>query len=226
MVVRLLKPDSAIVWFRRDLRLMDNPALVNALDQHEEIIPLYILAPEEESPWLPGSASRWWLDHSLHALSQMLQDRGSTLYIMSGQSADCLARVIEATGASAVYWNRLYEPALIERDRQIEQQLIDREVSCYTYNASLLNEPKTILNQKKMPYRVFGAYWRACKKRVEQVSPPLPAPDRIATQKVAISTLGVDDLQLMPTYNWYAGLQSCWTPGEESAHILLNGFFG
>ena len=52
---------TAIVWFRRDLRLADNPALVAAAEAYDKVIPLYIHAPEEEGEWAPGAASRWAL---------------------------------------------------------------------------------------------------------------------------------------------------------------------
>ena len=59
---------TALVWFRRDLRLADNPALHRAASEYERVIPIYLHAPQEEAPWSPGAASRWWLHHSLAAL--------------------------------------------------------------------------------------------------------------------------------------------------------------
>ncbi|MEA3644190.1 MAG: deoxyribodipyrimidine photo-lyase, partial [Lamprobacter sp.] len=65
-------PSTALLWLRRDLRLGDNPALRAALAQSERLIPVYIHAPDEEAPWQPGAASRWWLHQSLNALDQQL----------------------------------------------------------------------------------------------------------------------------------------------------------
>ena len=53
----------SILWFRRDLRLRDNAALHHAVKNSEEVMPVYIWAQEEESPWEPGGASKWWLHH-------------------------------------------------------------------------------------------------------------------------------------------------------------------
>ncbi|HSN01032.1 MAG TPA: deoxyribodipyrimidine photo-lyase, partial [Rudaea sp.] len=64
---------TAIVWFRRDLRLEDNPALDAALRAHDRVACVYIHAPTEEAPWAPGAASRWWLHHSLSALDGQLR---------------------------------------------------------------------------------------------------------------------------------------------------------
>ena len=56
---------TAIVWFRRDLRLTDNPALAAACERARHVVALYVHAPEEDGEWAPGAASRWWLHHSL-----------------------------------------------------------------------------------------------------------------------------------------------------------------
>ena len=58
----------SIVWFRRDLRLMDNEVLAHALVMTHRVIPVYIHAPGENGPWAMGAAARWWLYHSLAAL--------------------------------------------------------------------------------------------------------------------------------------------------------------
>ena len=52
---------TAIVWFRRDFRLADNPALTAAAESDHSILPVYIHDPEAEGDWAPGSASQWWL---------------------------------------------------------------------------------------------------------------------------------------------------------------------
>ena len=65
----------AIVWFRRDLRLADNPALAAALADHQRVLPVYLHAPGEEAPWSPGAASGWWLHHALADLKRQLGGR-------------------------------------------------------------------------------------------------------------------------------------------------------
>ena len=50
-----------LLWFRNDLRLADNPALLAALQGGRPVVPVFIWAPDEEKPWTPGGASKWWL---------------------------------------------------------------------------------------------------------------------------------------------------------------------
>jgi len=116
----------AIVWFRQDLRLADNPALRAAHERGAAVIPVFIWAPEEEGDWPPGAASRYWLHQSLASLQAELDKAGSRLILRRGGSLEQLDRLIDETGSEAVYWNRRYEPAAIQRDAGIKERLRSR----------------------------------------------------------------------------------------------------
>ncbi|HET8941441.1 MAG TPA: deoxyribodipyrimidine photo-lyase, partial [Rudaea sp.] len=90
--------NCAIVWLRRDLRLEDNPALDAAVRAHGQIACVYIHAPDEEAPWQPGAASRWWLHHSLAALDADLRKRGARLHVRCGPTQLALDTLIHETG--------------------------------------------------------------------------------------------------------------------------------
>ena len=111
---------TAILWFRRDLRLADNPALQALLQDGHVPVPIFI--HDDPDPDLPlGDASAWWLHHSLVALEQSLQQQGSDLLILSGDARQQLSSLINQTGAEAVYWNRCYEPAFVKRDEALKR---------------------------------------------------------------------------------------------------------
>ena len=118
----------ALVWLRRDLRLADNPALQAAIEAGHTPVPVYVHAPAEEAPWEPGAATRWWLHHSLQALAGELRALGSSLVLREGTTLDQLNQLIDASGAVAVYWNRLYDPVLTRRDSEIKEALRARGV--------------------------------------------------------------------------------------------------
>ncbi len=69
---------TTILWFRQDLRLTDNPALNEAIRRGGRVVPLFIDASGETLAWRDGSASRWWLHHSLKALAADLERHGIT----------------------------------------------------------------------------------------------------------------------------------------------------
>ena len=105
-----------LVWLRRDLRVSDNPALVEAAARGP-VVPLFVWAPEEEAPWAPGAASRVWLHESLHALRGELAALGAPMIIRAGDSLTALIAVARESGAGAVFWNRCYDPSRVERER-------------------------------------------------------------------------------------------------------------
>ena len=210
---------TAIVWLRRDLRLHDNPALRAACETHDAVIPVYIFAPEEHAPWQPGAASRWWLHHSIAALSTELHKRNSTLILRRGPSLKTLRELAGETEAEAVYWNRLYEPSAIARDSDIKAALRDDGLQVASYNAALLWEPWTVETGQGGPYRVFTPFWRACVQR----PPPAPdaAPKPLITAPAWPASLDLSALKLLPDIHWYGGLEDAWQPGEAGAQRRL-----
>src|SRR4051794_36570478 len=82
-----------LVWFRRDLRLADNPAL-SAAAAAGAVVPVVVWAPEEEGDWPPGGASRWWLHRSLVALERSLGRHRSRLVVRRGPTLETLRDLI------------------------------------------------------------------------------------------------------------------------------------
>ncbi|AXQ28017.1 deoxyribodipyrimidine photo-lyase [Solimonas sp. K1W22B-7] len=216
-------PSTAILWFRRDLRLADNPALQLALREAEEIVPVYIWAPDEEAPWAPGGASRWWLHHSLADLVGELEKRGSPLVIRSGDSLTELRRLAKETGAGAVYWNRLYEPAAIARDSRIKEALREDGLEAESANAALLIEPWQIKTGGGAPYRVFTPYWKAAQALLP-TGRLGPVPQKLAPPAKAPASLPLDSLELLPRLPWAAGFSTHWQPGAAGARKRLERF--
>nr|WP_306175360.1 MULTISPECIES: deoxyribodipyrimidine photo-lyase [unclassified Stenotrophomonas] len=211
----------ALVWFRRDLRLQDNPALQAALDAGHVPVPVYIHAPHEEGDWAPGGASNAWLHRSLAALDADLRGRGSSLVLCRGDSQAELERLIAASGAVAVYWNRKYEPATQPRDARIKRDLREQGIEAQSHNGSLMLEPWDITTLQGGPYKVFTPYWRNALTRLQ-----LPAPVRAPASLPAHPLQGeaLDTLGLAATLPWDAGFWTHWQPGEAGAQEALTVF--
>jgi len=212
---------TALVWLRRDLRLTDNPALHEAASRHRYIIPVYIHAPEEAGDWLPGAASRWWRHRSLNALSRELHHHHARLILRRGPSLAALRALIRETGAGAVYWNRLYDPLLIQRDKTIKAALREDGVHAESHNAALLREPWTVQTKTREPYKVFTPFWRTYGE--VEIPGPLPVP-RLSTPARWPDSLALEDLALLPRIAWYQDMADFWEPGEAGAARRLQSF--
>lgn len=161
---------TAIVWFRQDLRLQDNPALHAATEQGEPIIPVYIW-DKSDYPWKPGAASRWWLHHALAALDTSLQRAGSRLIIRTGTPLEQLNALLQETKATRVLWNRCYEPYSRQRDEIIKTSLKEQGIKVESFNGSLLLEPWDLLTITGTPYQVYTPFWNAYQSKVETRKP-------------------------------------------------------
>ena len=217
-------PKTALLWFRRDLRLADNAALEQALARCDRLVPVYIHAPDEEAPWQPGAASRWWLHHSLAALAASLAERGSRLIIARGETLPTLRRLIAASGASECHWNRLYDPATMPRDAAVKQALRSEGVTCSSHNAALLFEPWEVKTGAGSPYRVFTPFWRSCTPRLAELAAPRPAPQALSPVPADMESLPLEALALLPRIRWDQGLADHWQPGEQGAAARSSAF--
>jgi deoxyribodipyrimidine photo-lyase len=213
----LPKPAPVILWFRRDLRLADNPALAAAVATGKPLLPLYIHDTETPGIRPPGGASRWWLHHSLACLGNHLAGRGEALILRRGPAAAVIADVVAETGANAVYWNRLYDKPSIDRDSAIKKALKADGIAAESFNATLLIEPWRIATRAGQPFRVFTPFWKALSATVEPQR-PLPAPEKITPFTGNIDGDALRDWALLPTKpNWAVGFHDFWTPGEANA---------
>ncbi|MDD3763218.1 MAG: deoxyribodipyrimidine photo-lyase [Nevskiales bacterium] len=206
---------------RRDLRLTDNPALQAALQRGGAIVPLHIDDPTAARP--AGAASRWWLHHSLAALSDDLAMRGSALLVRRGPPLSVLRQVVTECAATAVYWNRLYEPEAVERDGPIKAALRADGIEARSFGAALWAEPWTLQTGGGKPFKVFSPFWRTLSQQLPQ-APVVPAPDRVPSPPRWPAGLALDALELRPRIAWDSGLAQHWQPGEASALRRLEAF--
>ncbi len=213
---------TALVLFRRDLRLSDNPALSAACAAHAQVLPIYIRAKGDHGDWTAGAASRWWLHYSLAALDGRLRARHAGLHVRQGDALEILRELIHRSGATAVYWNRLYEPASIASDTRIKSALIKQGVTVRSQNAALWCEPWQIATQQGEPYKAFTPYWRNLRAHL-QPAQPLPTPCVPGWREMP-GGLPLSDLGLLPRIGWASGLIQSWQPGEAGATDRLEVF--
>ena len=132
-----------------------------------------------------------------------MRREGGHLHIRAGDTLASLVAMCRAAGATAVYWNRRYEPAAIERDKHIKAALREQGIEAKSFNAALWVEPWQVATQQDGPYRVFTPFWRAIRPRLSPEE-PLPVPPlRFATAKDGESSAS---LELLPRIRWDQGM--------------------
>ena len=168
-----------ILWFRRDLRLGDQPMLAAAVASGRAVVPVFILDPETEAL---GAAAKWRLGLSVAAFATALEGIGLRLTLRRGAALDALRALVVETGAGGVWWSRLYDPASVARDTGVKAALKAEGREARSFAGHLLHEPWDVETGTGGPYRVFTPYWKTVRGR--GVPAPAPAPGRMRAPAV------------------------------------------
>lgn len=146
-----------IVWFRRDLRLSDHPALWAAMSSGRPVIPVFINDDLVEGL---GAAPKWRLGLGVGHLAQSLDKIGSRLILRKGASLDVLRDLIKETGADTVLWSRAYDPESVARDKDVKSALKEDGVDAQSHLGHLMFEPWTVETGSGSFYKVFTPFWK------------------------------------------------------------------
>ncbi|MES2464389.1 MAG: deoxyribodipyrimidine photo-lyase [Armatimonadota bacterium] len=169
----------ALFWFRRSIRLDDNRALIEAVASAEQIVPVFIFDPAILTHPTTGPARTNFLFEALADVDASLRKRGSRLIVRHGKPVAELERLVEETGATALFFGREYEPYGRERDDAVAKALQKRGVSVEQFSDHLLTEPEDIRTKTGGTYTVFSPYKRVWLE--QPIDRPSAAPTKIKT---------------------------------------------
>jgi len=210
----------SICWFRQDLRLADNPALIKA-SKHNYVLPIYILDNINAQEYALGSASCWWLHYSLISLNNSL---GGNLSIYKEDPIKIFNSLIRRFDIAAIYWNRCYEPWQTKRDAAIKKALQSKGLHIESSNGSLLWEPWTISKNNGKPYKVFTPFYKKGCLQSQEPSNPVKKPSGVKYIHDTKGSLEVTKLELLPKKKWYKKFENHWLVGEKNAKKRLDTF--
>ncbi|XP_073140039.1 cryptochrome-1 isoform X2 [Henckelia pumila] len=214
----------SIVWFRRDLRVEDNPALAAGV-RAGAVIAVFIWAPEEEGPYYPGRVSRWWLKQSLAHLDISLKRLGTSLLTKrSTDSVSSLLEIVKSTGATQILFNHLYDPISLVRDHRAKEVLTAQGVAVRSFNADLLYEPWEVLDQEGLPFSTFAGFWERCLSMPRDPDAPLLPPKRIISVDIAKCASDPLVFEDESEKGSNALLARAWSPGWSNADKALTSF--
>ena len=213
-----------VVWFRNDLRLGDHRALTAAVKTGAPVIMIYILDDETPGQWKMGGASRWWLHHSLAALTKDIAKKGNKLILRRGPAREVLPQVAAGCGAHAVYFSRGYEPYAVSLEADLKSMLEIRGITCKRFSGALLREPEDIRTNAGGMFKVYTPFWRALSSGFSAVR-PVAAPETIPPPATLPKSDTLASFELLPRKpDWSAGMAAEWRPGEAGALARLDAF--
>uniref|UniRef100_A0A5B7BWM0 Putative cryptochrome 1.2 n=1 Tax=Davidia involucrata TaxID=16924 RepID=A0A5B7BWM0_DAVIN len=214
----------SIVWFRRDLRLEDNPALAAGV-RAGAVVGVFVWAPEEEGHFYPGRVSRWWLKQSLAQLDSSLRSLGTSLIAKrSTDSVSSLLEVVKSTGATQLFFNQLYDPLSLVRDHRAKEVLTAQGIAVHSFNADLLYEPWEVHDDQGHPFTTFDAFWDRCLSMPYDPEAPLLPPKRIISGDVSRCPSGTLVFEDESEKGSNALLARAWSPGWSNADKALTTF--
>lgn len=205
-----------IVLFRDDLRIHDHPALHEAATAGT-VLPLYIL--DNDRPF--GGAKQWWLHRNLEALESAISEIGGRMWYDKGDMEKTIFRWIKEWKADAVYWNRVYEPGIYERDLELAKKLDAEGIEVKTFEGTLMLPPWTVKKEDDTPYKVFTSFYKSF--RTNSIPKPLPKVKELNVTDIDTGA-SLEELGLLPEIPWYHVMESIWDPGEAAAIRRFRSF--
>ncbi|MDP5084304.1 MAG: DNA photolyase family protein [Yoonia sp.] len=209
-----------LLWFRRDLRLADHAALSAAVATGRPVIPVFILDDVVEGL---GAAPKIRMGLAVAHFAQVLGDNGSRLILRKGHALDVLRKLIAETGAGAVYWSRLYDPASKARDTDVKSALKADGIAARSFEGHLLFEPWTVATKTGGFYKVYTPMWNMVRGR--DVPAALPAPATLPAPSAWPASDRLEDWRMAAAMGRGADIltRHC-TVGEEAARDRLDSF--
>ena len=210
---------TAVVWFRRDLRLHDHPALTAAMREHDRIVPLFVLDPRLLGGRFASPVRTWFMLESVRQLATSLAALGAPLVIRTGDPVAEVAAVCAATGASDAYVSRDHAPYGRTRDIRVAERLAMENVAFHPKHGGLVHEPEAITTVDGRPFTVYTPFRRAWEKVGRRAV--LAAPSALTRHGLdegtipSLADLGLGGCSLPP-------LAMLPEPGESAARRRLD----
>lgn len=218
----MMKDQKVIIhWFRKDLRLHDNPSLYHAAKEGQ-LLPIFIFDTHYPKQYQIGSGSKWFLHQSLLALQESLN---GNLCLFSGNPKDILEDLMKKHKINTVSWNKCYEPWQISRDKEMEELIKSNGVDVNTYNGALIWNPEDIHKQDQTPYKVFTPYFtRGCLQNGPKPKKPLEVPPEMDFFLDENLDNSIENLNLVTNPDWGKKLTKYWKCGEANAIAKFEEF--
>ena len=211
---------KAIVWIREDFRIENNEALAYACQNHEFVSVLYIYNPKNFDK--KREAQKWWLSKSLENFNLDLEKFNISLEVQSGNELEIFSNITKKDDIT-IYWNKVYEPDVINEGKKICNLFIKNEVQYKYFKGNILIEFQDITKDDNTPYKVFTPFWKKAEQLYISKSPYKYLKVKQKEKKIIFFKKSISLKEILPKKNWYKKFEKYWNPSENEAKNYLHG---
>jgi deoxyribodipyrimidine photo-lyase len=208
----------SVVWFRRDLRVADHPALTAAAERGEVAAVFCLDDRLIHGRFASGPRTQFMLE-CLGELRASLEEIGATLHLFQGRPEERIPEFVESVGATELHFSRDLTPFARKRGEEVRDALEGKGVELLAHDGTDTVDVRPIATQKGKPYTVFTPFFRNWDKVPRREVLPVPkkvSPPAGSPKPTKIPTLA--DLKLEQT------LGDPPVGGEKEAHRLFEKF--
>ncbi len=212
---------KALVWIREDLRIENNPALSYASQKHEIVSALYIYNKKN----FDGirEAQKWWLTKSLNSFKENLKTFNINLEIIEGDAVDFFSKINKNNNIS-IYWSKVYEPNIIDKDKKIKDQFVKNEINYKYFKGNILIEFQEVVKDDGTPFKVFTPFWKNAEKKYLEKTYSKILKIKKLNKICNLFKNSIDIKKILPEKSWYNKFDKYWTPSENEAKKYLQNF--
>jgi deoxyribodipyrimidine photo-lyase len=209
---------TAIVWFRRDLRSHDHPALATAAREYDRIVPLFVFDDLLLHGRFASAPRTAFMLGCLQDLDGALAERGAGLCVRFGRPEHELPALAASAGAAAVLWTSDVSPYARARDRRVTEALRQAGVRARTHPGAYCADVSVPRTQDGRPFSVFTPFWRAqqrlARRPVQRAPAHLALPTGLDRGRLpGLQALGLPDAGELP--------EPFCAPGERAGRAAM-----
>ncbi len=223
--------EKSLIILDCDLRINDNPALFNGIKNHQEAIILFIL--DEKNKREIGSASKWFLHHSLLKIQKELKNHSLDLWFAKGDSLTIINGITDKYQVSNIYFNQHLEPYNLKLGEKLINFAKENNIKIYNFHHQTIFEKDLIKNKSGEYFKVFTPFWKNCLENIDKINTLTPCISKIehkAKNAIFKNTTpeiidkNIDYLDLLPKKEWANNFVDYWKFSSEEINTDFDKF--
>ena len=206
--------NKALVWIRDDFRINNNDALTYATNNHDLVTAVFIFNNNIFDN--KREAQKWWLSKSLENFRSDLKKFNIGLEIIKDDEINFFSK-LKSNNKISVYWNKVYEPTELDKDKKIGKDLTDKKIDFKFFKGNVLNEYNKITKNDGTPFKVYSPFWRNAEQYYLERLPDKINKVKKCKKIEVLFKKQIKSEDILPKSKWYMKFEKYWIPSEKSS---------